>query len=341
MKQPDHIIIAQLGNIGDVILSLQNFGLLKARFPQCKLTLLAPRYTLHVANDCPDIDATINWTELTEQAGKKAVQTLAAEKADVFVHLSKNKQLAKLAKQARIPERIGRLMYHPHWFTCNHLIAQNRRNSTLNELQLNSQMLTPLGIDCYRDKNTLIEHIHYQAPALDLPTSIQHALEQHAFNVILHPGSNGHGREWPASHFIELTHRLQEKGAQVYFTGGPNEVERFQSLFEACPNAINTMGKLSLSELTTFISACDGLVASGTGPLHMAAALNKPTLGLFPPRKSVNARRWSPPGKKVTTLSHKRKKPCFTCTSSERCGCMKKLAVDAVERVILGWKNQA
>ncbi len=337
MKEPKHIILAQLGNIGDVILSLQNFSLLKEKYPGCKLSLLAPSYTLPVASFCPYIDNTIDYTDLLKMNAKEQEQRLKNQKADVFIHLSKNKLLARLVYNARIPHRIGRLMYHPHWFTCNHLIIQNRRHSHLNEIQLNAQMLKPLGINCYRDKKTLIEHVSLTAPALKLPLAINHYRQQYKKNIILHPGSNGHGREWPIDYFIELANQLHEHKIGVFFTGGPNEVVRFKHLQTACPNAFNTIGLLTLPELTAFIHLTDGLVASGTGPLHMAAALNKPTLGLFPPRKSVNTRRWSPPGKKVTTLTHQRHAPCFSCTSSNRCRCMKKIAVSKVKEVLLDW----
>ena len=46
-------------------------------------------------------------------------------------------------------------------------------------------------------------------------------------------------------------------------------------------NIIDLTGKLSLQQYISFINAANGLVAASTGPLHIAAALNKKAIGLF------------------------------------------------------------
>lgn len=58
----------------------------------------------------------------------------------------------------------------------------------------------------------------------------------------------------------------------------------------------NVIDLMSLSEFVSFINACDGLVASG-GPVHIAAALHKYSLGIYPPIKPIHPVRWQPIGK--------------------------------------------
>jgi len=89
------------------------------------------------------------------------------------------------------------------------------------------------------------------------------------------------------------------------------------------------MGKLSLQELNSFISQADGLVSSSTGVLHLASALGKYTIGLFPPLKPIHPGRWGPIGKNATYLVHD--KECNRCSGGTPCPCMKAIAVEQVQ----------
>jgi ADP-heptose:LPS heptosyltransferase len=337
MASPSHLIISQIKNIGDVVLCIPTAGLIKQHFPNCKITLLAHHYTHAIAKHAKHFDALIDWTQLEKQPDDKIISSFKAEKADAIIHLSIDKRIARLAKSAHIPRRIGTSQRLFHWFYCNKRVNQARRHSTLHELQLNAQMLLPLHINAFSDKLKLLDYMALESPRLPLPDDIERQLEADCFKLIIHPGSNGHGREWPEDHIIELTNRLKDKNVSLFFTGTQAEEKRFARLIDKAPHVFNTMGKISLTQLLSFIGRCDGLIASGTGPVHIAAALGKQTIGLFPPRKGISPRRWSPPGKKVSVLMHKRRKACFSCTDSQGCECMAKIRVSAVEKLVLGW----
>lgn len=332
-----HIIISQIKNLGDVVLCLPTISLIKKYIPNCKVTLLAQSYTFDIAKNCPDIDALVSWTQLEKKTDSQIINEFRKLKPDAIIHLSINKKIAKCAFKAKIKNRIGTSQRWHHWLYCNKRINQARRHSALHELQLNAQMLNPLNIKSIAktyEKQTLIELMNIQLPPIELPINIKSQLNNQKQQVILHPGSNGHGREWPMQHYIKLARLLHDNNYQVIFTGSAAEDSRFKTLIKACPFALNTCGQLSLEQLMKLINTCDLLLASGTGPVHISAALNKPTIGLFPPRKGISPRRWSPPGLKVSTLMHKRKKACMACRDSEGCLCMAKITVTQVKLAI-------
>ncbi len=328
------ILINQIKNIGDVVFCLPTAGLIKKYYPDAKISLLALEYTHRIAQLCPHIDELLSWDQLAKQNEKDAVSFIKDHHFHVVIHLANNQTIAKLAYKAGIPIRIGTAQRIYHWRYCNRRINQARRNSRLNELQLNAQLLTPLAINEYKEREPLLSYMTMLAPKLENQT-VAHLIKPAQFNLIVHPGSHGHGREWPEAHFIALIHQLTQAHVNVFITGTDKEALRFQKLIQACPKAHNLMGKLSLDELVAFIANADGLIASGTGPLHIAAALGKFTLGLFPPRKGISPRRWRPPGKKVEVLMHdKRKGFCFSCRESADCVCMAKIKVDMVVAVL-------
>jgi ADP-heptose:LPS heptosyltransferase len=98
----------------------------------------------------------------------------------------------------------------------------------------------------------------------------------------------------------------------------------------------NVIDFMSLSEFMSLIDVCDGLVASSTGPVHIAAALQKHSLGIYPPIKPMHPVRWQPIGKKAQYFVVDRN--CNACKPDKTsCFCMNeisplqiKMALDAI-----------
>ena len=152
-------IISRADAIGDVVLTLPVGGWLKQAFPGCRVVLLGRAYTRAVAAACPWIDDFLSLDELERPAEAAAVSlpaARAAEEAQVamlrqwsaqaIIHVFPNKLVARLARRAGIPVRIGTRNRWFHWLTCNRLVALSRRHSPLHEAQLNMQLLRPLGL---------------------------------------------------------------------------------------------------------------------------------------------------------------------------------------------------
>ena len=85
-------------------------------------------------------------------------------------------------------------------------------------------------------------------------------------------------------------------------------------------NVIDLTGKITLSELISFINEADGIIACSTGPLHIAAALNKVAIGIFPPIKPMHPGRWAPIGDKAQVIYKNIK--CSKCRKSKICECI-------------------
>jgi ADP-heptose:LPS heptosyltransferase len=104
------------------------------------------------------------------------------------------------------------------------------------------------------------------------------------------------------------------------------------------PNVTSICGKLTLDQLAAFIAACDGLIASGTGPLHMSAALGQRTLGLFPPLRPIHPGRWAPIGTRAEVLCID--KVCAGCKDPSACACMRAITPQMVADVVDRWRTE-
>jgi ADP-heptose:LPS heptosyltransferase len=95
-------------------------------------------------------------------------------------------------------------------------------------------------------------------------------------------------RRWPVGHVTEAIERLVQRGRQIVLIGAPAEAAFVRSLFEQLTpevqfRVVNTAGRISLGELLALLEGATCVLTNDTGPMHMAIALQRPTVCLFGP----------------------------------------------------------
>lgn len=315
------IAISRTDNIGDVMLSLPMAGLLKQVMPNATIAWIGKTYTRDLIAACRHVDEFYDIGELTANP-----DLLKNARPDAIVHVFPHRELAKIAAEAHIPLRIGTSHRWFHWLYCNRLVHLGRKNSPLHEAQLNIRLLKPLlGKDLIVPLQEIAGLYGFSAP--DLP--IAH-LPEKPF-VILHPKSKGSAREWPVANYLNLAQLLEKQGIDCAVTGTAAEGDIIR---QSCPellrqtNVHDFAGKLSLAQLIALIEKSSGLVACSTGPLHIAAALGKPAIGIYPPMRPIHPGRWAPVGTRAEVLVVN--KNCQACKRSGNCACIAAIRPDSV-----------
>jgi ADP-heptose:LPS heptosyltransferase len=98
----------------------------------------------------------------------------------------------------------------------------------------------------------------------------------------LHPGATDPRRRWPTERFAEVGDALAAAGAQVLVTGTGAERELAGKVLAGMRYpARSLVDALPLGGLAAVYARCAVVVANDTGPLHLAAAVGAPTVGLF------------------------------------------------------------
>ena len=95
--------------------------------------------------------------------------------------------------------------------------------------------------------------------------------------ILLFPNSRGPHKEWP--YFYELTIALLEKTNHYCIWIG----QQTPSHVPTHPRFINFFGKTQLSDLPLLIKEAQCIIANDSGPIHLAAALKKPLVGIYGP----------------------------------------------------------
>ena len=332
-KQPEHILISRTDAIGDTVLTLPLAYTLKKKFPNIKITWIGRTYTQAVIQACEYVDGFINIDEFDLENNIAFVDELKKQKADAIIHVFPNSKISNAAKRAGIETRIGTSHRLHHWFTCNQLVNLGRKNSPLHEAQLNIALAKYFEIAV----PTLQQLQQYPAMLNNIAAFSFDFLKTENKKIIFHPKSRGSGKEWPIENYISLIHLLDAHQFQILICGTKEEGSRMEKELATLPaHTINLIGKLSLTEYLSLIAQCDGLLASGTGPLHLAASIGVNALGLFPPTRPIHPGRWAPIGLKADYLVSDQ--PCATCDQNiQPCACMVAITPEQVAQKIRQW----
>lgn len=321
------LIISRTDSLGDVILTLPSAGLMKKLIPGLKIYFLGRSYTQPVIQTCSFIDEFINWDEVSGYAEEQKILFFKSLNCDAIVHVFPDFEIARIAFQSKISLRIGTSHRYFHWLYCNKVIPLGRKNSDLHETQLNIKLFSTLGAEDI--KLTEIPPLYGLTQVLPLDKRFLELIDSDRFNIILHPKSKGSAREWGLENFGKLITLLPQEKYKIFVTG-TNEDRKFllPLLIEYQDVITDLTGQMSLSGLISFIAASDGLIAASTGPLHIAAALKKVTIGLYAPMRPIHPGRWAPLGEKATYISLE--KQCSKCRKSTICECILKITPDEV-----------
>lgn len=321
------ILISRTDSIGDVVLTLPMAGIIKRFMPKSRIVFLGRNYTKDVIGLSEHVDEFISYDELLKLPAAEKVNAFKHIRASHIIHVFPVKEIAQLAKQAGIPKRIGTTNRLWHWFTCNIKVKLSRKNSDLHEAQLNTKLLEPLGIRQDFSREELASAYGFtKIPVLE--SRFEALLSSGKTKVILHPKSKGSAREWGLENFSKLITELDKTRYSIYISGTAQEGELLKPLIGKHPEVTDLTGKLSLQQFIAFIHRCDALVAASTGPLHIAAALEKKAIGLFSPMRPIHPGRWKPIGKEASCLVLD--KDCVDCKQTKDCHCIREIATQDV-----------
>lgn len=332
MIEPKNLLIVRTDRIGDVILSLPLAGIVKKYFSECKVTFLVRGYTKELVENHPHID---NILTLTEEKGKvnitQNVKEIKKYNFDSSIIVYPTFATSLITFLSGIKHRIG-TGYRLYSFLFNEKVYEHRKYAERHELEFNVNLLKKFNIN---EKVTPanVKFNLYINPNSD--KKVKKELEENNIDpakpiIVFHPGSLGSSIDLPIEKFKELIHLvIQKTGFQIIITGSSNERELCEKLvFNS--RIKNFAGKFSLSEMISLINLSEIFISNSTGPIHIAAALNKHTIGFYPKILACSANRWGPYSEKAIVFTPKT--DCENC-DREQCSnidCMSSINVSNV-----------
>jgi heptosyltransferase III len=331
MIQPKKLLIVRTDRIGDVVLSLPLAEIVKKKYPECRITFLLRNYTSELAADHPFIDE----IKILEEKDKKIslIKNIKMLKGrfDTAIIVYPTFITSLIIFLSGIKNRIG-TGYRWYSFLFNQKVFEHRKYAEKHELEYNIGLLKVMGID----KSVSYNNVHFNLKVNEKSLiKVKDYLKGENYNsakpvIIIHPGSGGSAVDLPVKNIKELIELIFENlDTNIIITGSKSEKELCSSL-AIDPKIINAAGQFNLSELTALISLSDIFIANSTGPIHIAAALNKYIIGFYPKILSCSPQRWGPYSNKTSIFLPEI--DCEKCSREqcERLNCMSSIQVSKV-----------
>ncbi len=326
------VLVVRTDRLGDVLLTLPVLGALRHRLPAARLALLTSPAVEPLLQNHPWIDRLLVDDADQEHRGlggvKRLARSLRRQAYDVALVVRPTWRSAATVAWAGVPLRVG-TGYRAFSALFNRRVPLHRRLSGLHEAELNVRLA-----EAWAGALARLSPCVWVDPAWRLAARSLAGGVSGGTTVVLHPGSGGSAREWPLERFAAVGRRLVDGGLEVVVTGTAEEAERAQSLARASGGR-SVAGETSLTVLAGLLAEASSVVAASTGPLHLAAAVGTPVVGLYPPIRDARAWRWRPLGAPAEVIEVDAP-ACRRCVG-ERCpvwDCMETIQPDQVIQAI-------
>ncbi|HEX2923590.1 MAG TPA: glycosyltransferase family 9 protein [Chloroflexota bacterium] len=316
--RPDHL--------GDLLLTSPAVELLRKGLPDAHLTMLVGPWAADVARRDPLLDEVrvLSFPGFTRKAKGSPVAPYALlyREAAILKRARFDAALilrfdhwwgAWLAAQAGIPIRVGfgvkecrPFLTHSllppvvvHWSEQSLEVVRRllRLGSRALPVQSSDPLLLRFGLrpEDETSGERLLEELN---------------LDRSRPTVAFHPGSGSPLKSWPEDRWIVLGRALSGRGAQLLVTGSGGEVATADRIAAAVPGARSLAGKTDVGTLAAVYRRCGLVVGTDNGPLHLAVALDVPSLRLYGPTDPAVFGPWGDPERHRAILADWPGAPC-------------------------------
>ena len=302
------ILFIRRDNIGDLVCTTPAIRAVRLKFPEARIAVLANTYNAEMVYGNPDVDEVFVY-EKTKHANRgrlgvwlgnfRLMRRIKAQKFDVAIGCgSASERLARYTSYTGARRRIGYSEAGDKDRYYNSGVPEPA--GEIHEVEKVFALLKVLGIEG-------------EPGPMVLGPDPEEVKNFKAFREKRQPES---GRpllavaistrievdRWPEEKFTELIDRILDKkladvlllwapgdSANPFFPGEDEVAARIKERFEGRLLAYPT---LTLSGLVAALSASDAVLSLNTGSLHIAAALQRPTVALMPGKKAPHWRPW-------------------------------------------------
>jgi heptosyltransferase I len=146
--------------------------------------------------------------------------------------------------------------------------------------------------------------IDFRRFGLDRSGRLGELLQSH--RIVLVPGAGAPRKMWSVAHYGELAEGIaREVSARSLVVWGPGEESLAHAIGEAS-RAVTVAPPTDLRELAFLLAGADVVIGGDTGPVHLAAALRTPVVGLYGPTDPRRNGPWGQIERCVETFSDSR-----------------------------------
>jgi len=283
MTDPRSIVIVKLSAIGDVLHGVPAAVALKRAFPAARIGWAVEGRAADVLAGHPAIDHLFRlprgWLKSPRAVGdlRRQLRSFSPDVAIDMQGLLKS-GVATWLSGARVRIGAAKPVSREHaWLAYTHAV----RPTATHVVDRNCDLLAPLGVQVARPTFDIAHwpvsrlRVHQWLATLRLPRP----------PIILNPGAGWASKLWPVERFAATARGLHRRHGQpvVVVWGGAAERAAAERIAADSFGAAIVAPDTSLQDLGELCRQAALFISSDTGPLHLAAAVGTPCVGLFGP----------------------------------------------------------
>ena len=288
------ILVSRTDKIGDLILSIPSFFMLRKMYPEAEITVLVRKYNYEIVKNLPYIDRVVKIDDYTE---KSLIDKIGYFKADVFIALYNDAFISKLAKKSGAKLRIGPYSKLSSFFVFNRGVFQKRSKSVKNEAEYNLDLIKKLNPALFKKNYELNTEIVLEDKNREVADKFYNDTVPKGRKVlVINPFMGGSAKNLKDEQYTSLIRKILQgnDNIDVILTVHISDEERAQKLLENLDESrvhifANGGGLLNTAAV---IEKCDLYLGGSTGPTHIAGALQKNIVGIYPKLKTQSTTRW-------------------------------------------------
>lgn len=323
---PARVLLIKPSSLGDIVHTLPVLDALRHRWPDAKISWLCGSAFVGLLEGHPQLDEVIPferrlfgswwWNPRVARDLFRFTRGLRERKFDLVIDMQGLFRSGWLSWLTHAPVRVG----FANAREMAHIFYTHRVPVLTMEQHAVDRYLTiarAFGCEKITPRFEMVVHDEDRAYV----DAMVNGIGRYA---LLMPGTNWPTKRWSAGKFAELVAPLKEMhGLSTVVAGTPEIAE----LAAQIPADVNMVGKTSLRQLVALIGRAELVIANDSGPMHIAAALNRPLISLFGP---TNPLRTGPYQQMHNVL--RVDIPCSPCysRSCSHTSCMKWISPDAV-----------
>jgi lipopolysaccharide heptosyltransferase I len=151
--------------------------------------------------------------------------------------------------------------------------------------------------------------------------------------VLLNPGAGWPNKQWPAERFARLAREISDRhGWRSLVLWGPREEQLAASIASASGGVATQAPRTTIGDVLALARRARLFVSGDTGPLHLAAAVGTPLVGLFGPTSPARNGPFDPADESLSRFDD------CVCHHERRCRrgrpCIDDITIEAVTAAV-------
>ena len=305
MKDIKKIIISRTDKIGDLVLSIPSFFMVKKMYPHAEIIVLVRKYNYEIVKNLPYIDRVV---KIDDYRRVELIEKIKYFKADIFIALYNDEFVMQLAKASGARVKIGPLSKIKSFFVYNKGVLQKRSKSIKNEAEYNLDLVKKLNSKKFNDLFELNTEVFYEEKHRKAVEIFMKEKKIKSPILVINPFMGGSAKNISDEEYMELIKAILDKikDIDIVITCHISEEERGQKIIDGVGESLGDRVYLyanggDLLNLAAMIDRADIYFGGSTGPTHIAGSLKKSIVAIYPNKKTQAPLRWGVFGNKDVT----------------------------------------